>query len=249
MSLAYYDIRFKERIANAQLQGVDLTNALALESVLGPQIIQRNPSQAQVQALMATPGYADLFGTGIDAASVGVLVDSRSQNLSSQTTRGIDFDLGYSARTSVGLLEAGVSGTRVLRFDNRFTAGSAALAILNTVYNPIDWKVRARALLTRDAFTAALFLNYVDSYHDDRSGASVPVASWTTVDATVGYQWTHEHSLFSQIALTFAVQNIANARPPSVAPQYPGAYDGATFDGANANPLGRYMSLQLSAHY
>jgi hypothetical protein len=49
--------------------------------------------------------------------------------------------------------------------------------------------------------------------------------------------------------LTLAVLNLANARPPFVAPQYPGAYGGATFDGANANLLGRYMSVQLTKHY
>jgi outer membrane receptor protein involved in Fe transport len=249
MNLAYYNIRFKDRIANAQGQGVDLANALAIENILGPQIIQRNPPQSLVQALVATPGYADLFGTGIDPSTVGVLVDSRSHNLSTQSTSGVDFGVSYTTPTPLGTLDTGVAGTRILKFDNQFTTGSPAVSILNTVYNPVDWKLRAQALLTHNAFTAAIFLNYVNSYHDDRSGTSIPVASWTTADATVGYTWGPGAGLLSSTALTLAVLNVANARPPFAAAQFPGSYGGAKFDGANANALGRYMSVQLTKRY
>jgi hypothetical protein len=249
LNLTYYNIRFKDRIANAQGQGVDLTNALAIENILGPQIIQRNPPQSLVQALVATPGYADLFGTGIAPSTIGVLVDSRAHNLSTQTTSGVDFGLSYTTPMPLGTLDAGVAGTRILKFDNQFTLGSPSVSILNTVYNPVDWKLRAHALLTHDAFTAALFLNYVNSYHDDRSGTSIPVASWTTADATVGYTWGSGAGLLSSTALTLAVLNVANARPPFAAAEFPGSYGGATFDGANANALGRYMSVQLTKRY
>jgi len=38
-------------------------------------------------------------------------------------------------------------------------------------------------------------------------------------------------------------------KPPYAAPQFPGSYGGAAFDGANANVLGRYYSLQVSRRW
>jgi iron complex outermembrane receptor protein len=247
--VSYYNIRFSSRIANAQAQGVDLTNALALENILGPAIIQRNPSQSLVQALASTPGYADYLGTGINLATIGAIVDSRWHNLSTQNTSGLDFGISYGVQLPAGKIETGLDGTYILKYDNQFTTASPAVSVLNTVYNPVDLKLRARTVFTRDAFSAALFVNYVNAYRDNRSGTSVPVASWTTIDATASYTFAPTLGYLRSTSITFGVINIGNVDPPYVAPEYPGSYGGAAFDGANANVLGRYFSLQVTARY
>jgi iron complex outermembrane recepter protein len=246
-NLAYYNIRFKNRIANAQLQGIDVTDALRLYKVLGPAIIQFNPPQSLVSALAATPGYSDSLGSGItDLSTIGAIVDSRQHNLSIQKTSGMDFGLSYAADSPLGKFETGIAGTYILTFENQFTAGSPAISVLNTVYNPNDLKVRAHELLTHGPLSAALFINYVNSYKDNRTGNTVPVASWTTMDATLSYKVGLRSGLLNETSFTLGVINIANRNPPYVAPQYPSGYGGAAFDGANASVLGRYFSLQLS---
>ena len=249
-NLGYYNIHFKNRIANIQLQGIDLTDALRLYNILGPEIIQYNPPQSLVRALAATPGYSDAFGTGItDLSTIGAIVDSRQHNLSTQKTSGIDFGFSYAADSPIGKLDSGIAGTYILTFDNQFTGASPAISALNTVYNPIDLKIRAHEILSQGSLSAALFINYVNSYKDNRTGTIVPVASWTTVDATLGYKIGSGHGPLGETSFTLGVINIANKNPPYAAPQYPGAYGGAAFDGANANVLGRYFSLQLSKNW
>ena len=249
-NLGYYNIHFKNRIANAQLQGVDLSDALRLYNVLGPEIIQFNPPQSLVRALAATPGYSDAFGSGItDLSTIGAIVDSRQHNLSTQKTSGMDFGLSYAADSPLGKLDTGIAGTYILTFENQFTAGSPDISVLNTVYNPVDLKMRAHEILSKGPLSAALFINYVDSYKDNRTGAVVPVASWTTVDASLGYKFGPGHGLLNETSFTLGVINIANRNPPFAAPQFPGVYGGAAFDGANASILGRYFSLQLSKNW
>src|SRR6185312_6262805 len=60
-SATYYDIRFTDVVTDPEFS-VDLTNVLGQEAILGPSIIQRNPSATRVQQLAASPGYANLFG-------------------------------------------------------------------------------------------------------------------------------------------------------------------------------------------
>jgi outer membrane receptor protein involved in Fe transport len=249
-NLGYYNIHFKNRIANAQLQGIDVSDALRLYNVLGPEIVQFNPPQSLVRALAATPGYSDAFGSGItDLSTIGAIVDSRQHNLSTQKTSGMDFGLSYAADSPIGKLDTGIAGTYILTFENQFTAASPAISALNTVYNPVDLKMRAHEILSHGPLSAALFINYVNSYKDNRTGVIVPVASWTTVDATLSYKVGRGHGLLNETSFTLGVINIANRDPPFVAPQYPGAYGGAAFDGANASILGRYFSLQLSKNW
>ena len=248
-NLGYFNIRFTDRITNAQAQGIDLTNALNLENILGSQIVQRNPSQALVQALAATPGYADLFGTGINLATIGAIVDSRQLNLSTQRTDGADFSISYDTETAAGRLEAGITGTYLFSFDNQFTAASPTISALDTVYNPVDLKMRGHAALTRGPWSAALFLNYVNSYEDNRAVPTVSVASWTTADVTLRYAPTFAMGPFSNSSVALSVTNLTNRNPPYAAPQYPGSYGGAAFDGANASLLGRFISLQVSTRW
>ncbi|MEI9988603.1 MAG: hypothetical protein WDM86_01075 [Rhizomicrobium sp.] len=45
------------------------------------------------------------------------------------------------------------------------------------------------------------------------------------------------------------VINVADTKPPFVATPDPGVAPGLVFDGANANVLGRVVSLQLTARW
>jgi len=245
--LSYYDIRFTKRIVNAQSEGVDITDALRLESILGPQIIQRNPPQSLVTTLTDTPAYFNPFQ--IDRATIAAIVDSRWLNLAAKNTRGIDFELAHFLDTRLGQVRTGFAGTYILKLENQFTAASPFVSVLNTVYNPVNLKLQAHAALTHGPLTSTLFLNYVNHYKDNRAPTLVPVASWTTVDATFDYNFGDTAGLLDKTSILLGVLNIGNVKPPYAAPQFPGSYGGAAFDGANANVLGRYYSLQVSRRW
>ena len=241
-SATYYNISFTDVVADPEYS-VDLGNVFSEEAILGPSIIQRNPSAARIQQLEASPAYENPFG--VDPTAIGAIFDSRVHNLSSMRTSGLDLDGSWSGQTGVGNLELGVNGTYIFRFDTQFTPTAATVSILNTAYNPVDLRVRARAILRSGGLTFASFVNFTNSYHEDDTPGSVPISSWTTVDETVKYLFGAEHGLLADASLQVSVINLFNKAPPYVAnPAY-----AINFDGANANALGRFVSVELSKRW
>jgi iron complex outermembrane recepter protein len=242
-SATYYNIRFGNEIV-APNNLVNTGSLFTFESVLGPDILQLNPSSGQVASLAARPGFINPFG--VQLSTIGAIFDSRSQNLSIVKTSGVDFGGSYRKETTPGTLEVGINATYILNFDNQVSATSPATSTLNTPYNPVDLKVRGHASYTRGLLTLNAFVNYINSYRDHRVIPVVSVASWTTVDATANYQLPFEFEPFKNSQLTLSVINIANRSPPFVAND---AGLPVNYDGANANPLGRYLSLLVSKRW
>jgi iron complex outermembrane recepter protein len=238
-SATYYNIRFTDVITDPEYS-VDITNVLSEESILGPSIIQRNPSAARVQQLAASPGFANIFG--IDLATIGAIFDSRVHNLSIERTSGLDLDGSWATQTALANIELGLNGTRIFHFDTQFTPNAATVSILNTAYNPVDLRMRARAIIRRGGLTFAAFVNYTNSYRYDDTANAPSIANWTTVDTTARYLFTNDHGPLADASLLISVTNLFNKAPPFV----PNPLFGINFDGANANALGRFISIQLS---
>ena len=241
-SATYYDIRFTEVVTDPEFS-VDITNVLSEEAILGPSIIQRNPSAARVQQLAASPGYFNLFG--IDLATIGAVFDSRVHNLSIERTRGLDLDGSWAAQTASANIELGLNGTYIFRFDTQFTPNASTSSILNTAYNPVDLRMRARAIVRRGGLTFASFINFTDSYREGSATTARQIPTWTTVDATAKYLFNSEHGPLADASLLLSVTNLLNKAPPLV----PNPVFDINFDGANANALGRFLSVQLSKRW
>ena len=113
---------------------------------------------------------------------------------------------------------------------------------MNIPYRPVDLKVRGSLGWSRDGLTATAFINYIDSYHDNRPASEGPISSWTTIDATLSYAFEEagQAGLTDGLQLLLSVQNLFNQDPPFVS----GA-NGTNFDSTNANPLGRFVSVEV----
>ena len=235
-SVTYYNIRFSDLIEDPEFS-VDITNALSYEAILGPTIVRRNPPASLVQQLASTPGYTNPLG--IDLTSIGAIVDSRVQNLSIVSTRGLDLDASGDLKGPFGGdIELGVTATYIFGFDNQFTPRAAPVSILNTPYNPLDLKLRARALFRLGGLVFASFLNYVNGYTDPDTG---PIGSWTTVDMTVTYLFGARHGPFENASVGLVATNLFGRSPPFVPNPY-----AINFDGANANAVGRMLSVRVA---
>jgi iron complex outermembrane recepter protein len=242
VSATYYDIRFTDVITDPEFS-VNVTDVLSEEAMLGPSIIQRNPSAARVQQLAASPGYANLFG--IDLNTIGAIFDSRVHNLSIARTRGVDLDGSWVNQATIASIELGLNGTYIFRFDTQFTPSAPTVPILDTAYNPVDLRMRARAIIRRGGLTFASFINFTNSYRQDDTAGSRGIPTWTTVDATAKYLFNSEHGMLADASLLLSVTNLLNKDPPFVAnPVF-----GINFDGANANALGRFVSLELAKRW
>lgn len=247
INTTYYDIRYTDRIATFFGSGLNVgfTDALRFEESAAP-FIQRNPTAQELQTLIdASLAYLDFTGVpgGIDLATIAAAIDLRPINLATVETRGIDFGASYTTALGSGTFEGGIDGTYILEFSKQFVPTASPLELVNTIYNPVDLKLRARGLYQQGGLSISVFLNYVDSYKDERAAVSRDIKSWTTLDMNVGYEFDDSNGPLSGLSLSFGIINIADKAPPFVAvPSSP--FPAVVFDGANANVLGRVVSIQ-----
>jgi outer membrane receptor protein involved in Fe transport len=240
----YYRIAYRDRIANVNSL-YSYSSAFQNLDILSPAIIRLNPPSSELNSLIATPGFVN-YGVA-DFATLAALYDDRKKNLSAVKTSGFDFGASYRFSPEFGKVEIGIDGTYIDKFDNQFISTSPVTSFLNQAYNPVDLKLRARGLITRGPLTAAIFLNYIDSYENRINNQTVPVASWQTVDLAIGYEFPQLESMLAGVEVMLDVINITNKAPPFVL--NPLLNNGINYDGANANPLGRFISLQLSKRF
>jgi iron complex outermembrane receptor protein len=241
--LTYYDIVFTNEIVNAQASENEL-DAFVDEAILGPNIVQRNPPSSLVQQLISEPTYTNPLN--VNPATIGAIYDSEDMNLSSAKTRGLDFGLGYK-RTILGTgIDTGIDGGYIFKFDNQFSSGAPVVSILNTSYNPINLRLRARALATRGPLSGGVYINFTNDYSDNNVIPYGHVSSWTTADAVASYEFGSSGGPFNGATVALSMINLANRAPPYVS--NPSGYP-ITYDGANANALGRFISLRLQKRW
>jgi outer membrane receptor protein involved in Fe transport len=241
--LTYYDIVFTNEIITAQ-QSENELDAFVDAAILGPNILQRNPPSSLVQQLIAEPTYENFYN--INPATIGAIYDSEEMNLSSVKTRGLDFGLGYK-RTILGTgIDTGIDGGYIFAFDNQFSSTAPVVSILNTSYNPINLRLRARALATRGPLSGGVYINFTNDYSDNNVIPYGHVSSWTTADAVASYKLSFSGGSSNGLTVALSVINLTNRAPPYVS--NPSGYP-ITYDGSNANALGRYISLRLQRHW
>ena len=90
-------------------------------------------------------------------------------------------------------------------------------------------------------------MNYVDSYDDTFAAIPTEIDSWTTVDLTLRYDASQiaDSGFLNGFKVTLGVSNVFDEDPPVVLTNLLGL----GYDGANADPVGRYVSLRLSKRW
>lgn len=247
-SISWYDISYVDRIGSPG----SFFGFLRNPDVFGP-LITANPDPSLVAEIVNDPSavFRDLSGGAW--ASPGdeeFLLDGRTTNLASQDTSGIDVDLSYDTKLGSGDLRVEANAAYIIEQVQRITPTAASLDVIDTIFRPVDFKFRTGANWTQDQWTLAGFVNYVDSYTDDREingPGNIKVDAWTTFDVNLTYRTNNrpQNNLLNNISLALAVRNLFDAEPPSIE----GAADNfgrrAGYDPANADPLGRFVTLTL----
>ena len=142
-------------------------------------------------------------------------------NLSSVKTRGLDFGLGYK-RTILGTgIDTGIDGSYIFKFDNQFSSSAPVVSILNTSYNPINLRLRARALATRGPLSGGVYINFTNDYSNNNVIPYAHVSSWTTADAVASYAFGSSGGPFNGITVALSVINLTNRAPPFVSNTHP----------------------------
>ena len=237
----YFDLDYDDRIGVAA-GGSSFFSVFVHPADVG-RFLQLAPDAATVAQYYASPYLTNLFN--VPAANIGAIVDNRSQNLSVTKMRGIDLAVGYR----IGELSFGLNASYLIDFINQQSPAAPQVDVLNTLFRPVDLRMRGQAGWSRGNFGATVFLNYVNGYTSDATGVEVPVASWTTADLNLTYDVPKSSGAppwLSGTRWSLNVVNLTNQNPPFVDNDI-GWH--VNFDGENANALGRFVSAQVTKRW
>ena len=242
-SLTYYAIDYRDQIAQPAAGNVD--QILEEESVWG-EVIQRNPAPAAVIAICNGPRF---FGTPSECQSTppAAIVDIRLRNLSRTIAKGIDLDLNQEFENNLGVFRWSAQGAYILTFCQAVTDGAPVTSVANTLGYPNKMKARATQNWSErptniPGLQFTLAENFVGAYLDNESVPNRRIASYSTVDAQLGYSTGEGRRWFENTEITLVATNLFNANPPFVNVS-------KGFDQANTQPIARLAAISLKKRW
>jgi len=236
-SATWFDIRYTNQIGSPVGDNIDDALGNPAYASFVTAVDPNNPADlAKISALLATSTSpnAKLF----PPSAYAFIVDAEDVNAGGLLVRGVDLSGGYQLRLGAqDHLALSAEGTLLTDYVQRVTPDATPDSLLDTGGEPVSFKGRASAAWTHGPVQTTLSVNYVGGYHDVPTGR--PVSSWTTADLQILWRPTTLKAL-DKTSLALNVLNIADSSPPFYETPL-----GTGYDPANANPLGRVVSLQL----
>ena len=234
-SVTYYATDYRDKIAQPGPENV--YDTLEDEQTWSA-VIERNPSSSTVIAIC----NSRLFQGSVSSCSSttpAAIVDLRLRNLSRTIDKGFDLAADKEFDSWMGTFNLSAQAAYLLSFGQAVTNSSPVIDVANTVGNPLRLKVRPelRWRQRRSGLASAFLIlaaNFQGSYADNVSIPNRRIASYSTIDAQLGYSTPGDHG----IDVTLGVSNLLNRAPPFV-----DNIDG--FDQANEPPLARLVALWL----
>lgn len=240
-SLTYFEVDYRGRITSP---AANLFNFLVNRETYQA-IIEDNPSAETIQAFYASPFFINPLG--IAPETITGAVDARLQNLSVVRQSGLDMEVDYAFALLGGDAEVGASGTYIFNIDQALTPIAPVTDVVDILGNPVDLRVRGRAAWSGARWSAALFVNYLDSYTNLTNVTPQRVDSWTTLDAQIAYRLPQARGPLAGLRIALSATNLFDADPPYAAYNLGVSVTG--FDPDNASPLGRVVSVQVTKRW
>ncbi|WP_168190235.1 TonB-dependent receptor [Luteithermobacter gelatinilyticus] len=243
LGLTYFNIKFEDRI-DSEFAFFDVFLDPRFSS-----LITLDPDPVLITKLTTPPSNFFDFSGGADPFTAEAFFDGRLRNFATVETSGLDFNIAYGFDSNFGSWNLGVSGTYLFEQEEQLLPTDDPVDLVDTPYNPVDLKLRGTVGWNHNGFSTNVFINYVDSYSDNRTDPETPVDSWTTIDLTLTYNTrdSFSNSLFNNLQFQFSVQNLFDEDPPFVAAAFGGQE--TNFDPNNANALGRFISFQITKNW
>jgi iron complex outermembrane recepter protein len=249
IDVSYYNINYTDRISAPAASAIVLLNNPA---AFGGLVI-RNPSVDQVNQAIAlgqrggNPFVAFLDAgltpnPNFDPSTVNAIIDLRRRNLSETQTSGLDLAIQSQFEAGPNKFTWGLDATYILELNQRVTSATAELDTVGTYQNPPEFRGRAAFGWNRGGLQTNLFVNYTDSYIDNRVlTAPVDVDPYTTVDLRLAYRFSN--TVVPGLTVAAIGRNILDEEPPKTAVLQPITDLG--FDPTNASPLGRQLGVEV----
>ena len=253
-SLTWFDINFKNRLGSIPIPG----NVIHFDAI---NLAFDNPSAFPVGSYTFAPSREEIdevltsletpLGNPFGLDPYDTFFISRLlvvTNTSRSVARGLDFGVAYQHDITNGRVEFGLDGTYLKNFKQQAASSTPVVEQVNTVFNPVDLKMRARTSFVRKNFSVSSFVNYVDSYRTNDTDQSEKISSWTTVDLTLALKSPDSSApILRNTAIRVSITNLFDNDPPTIPLFADIGVDG--YDPTNASPLGRFVSVELSRKF
>jgi outer membrane receptor protein involved in Fe transport len=128
-------------------------------------------------------------------------------------------------------------------------AGAPAVSLLNQVGEPIKKKYNAVLGWSNGPFGLTFSTLYRGGYTNSFLTPPGDIASWTTSNLQLTFRTDSlsQNAALANTTVSLSIQNLTNKRPPFVLfPSSFGLGPGPQFDGTNADPYGRIISVQIN---
>lgn len=250
LSASYFNIEFDNRAGTPQVGGA--LSILEREGEIAD-VITRNPSQEEIARIVETATSVFNFSTFVgdpfvEFTATEAIVDVTTRNLARRDTSGIDVTARYNWDTAWGDFSLTTNMNYLTRLDQQDDPTAQIVELVDTLFNPVDFRARTGLTWSRDAFDASVFVDYVDSY--ENTDTDTTVDSWTTVDvrlaASIGVLFP-QYAPAQGLELSLAVQNLFDTDPPFVESR--SLFQPVGFDPINSDPYGRVVALQLTKQW
>jgi outer membrane receptor protein involved in Fe transport len=251
----YFDIDYTDRIANPDPAG----RAIFAPADF-PDALFHTDSVAYIEEILrTTPNFTNTLGVDLNdphAAAMQLagfsdllVYDRRLRNLARSKMDGVDLSARYTFDNAWGTFSVGGQITYIFDYAEQVSDNSPVITAVDTVLRPVDLRGRAYASLARGRLETSLNVQYVDDYRNPFVAGQRAVDSWTTLDWTASYSFgSDERAVEGRVS----VQNLFDEDPPFVASSGVanlGLTAPVGFDPANANPLGRFIAVQVSKRW
>lgn len=232
----WFDIRFKDRIdrpvqANIQT-ALDDPNVSTFVRRISP--ANNLADRALIAALLADPATRTVLGP---PEAYGAIVDSRYVNTASLRVSGVDITAAYERTFGDDIVSLSGNASHLYRYEQTVTPTSTPVELVGVATYPLDWRARGSLDWRRGSWGAGLSINYASAYED---ALGVSIDDLTTVDLQLRFV-APESSAIEGLSATLNIRNLFDEAPPF--------YDntaGVAYDTANGDPIGRFVSLQLT---
>lgn len=235
LGVNYFNIDFSDQIAQPPFS----VSALLLPSIYGSLITpvaDDAAAQAYLNAELSQGAhFIDSLKTG--ATGIRYLFSDQVRNISKTAQDGFDFRASYVMSFGAGELTASLNGTILDTMQTQLASGSTPASILNTLGNPIKYRVRGGVSWSDPTWQLSMFSNFEGRYRDTTTAPVSGIGSVTTVDFNARYS----PDIVPGLSLGFGVLNLFDTSPPHTGALQPGIF----YDVANGDPLGRFVSLQI----
>jgi len=238
LSATGFDVTFKNRIGTPVQ--ANISRALS-DPTLTSFVTLINPTAnaadlAKITALLANPAVTTLNGV-FPPTAFGAIADNRFVNTTTLEVSGLDLTGGYRFEVDQDAFALGANATYLLRYDQQITPSSPVADDVNVANFPVRFRGRLTADWTRGRVTTGLAFNYVGAYHD---AFGVRIADQPTVDFQLRLA-PPDHGILRGVTTLLNVRNLFDRDPP-----FYNNPVGIGYDAANADPIGRYISIQLT---